>query len=126
MDSLSLCLSLQVHKLCDRGVAGACVEDKLFPKTNSLLDGRAQPLADVKEFSLKITVSLSIYVSVCPSVCLTVCLAVCLAVCLLGLFVCHSEEPIYMYYTHIISGYEKYTPEIRSQCSGNRHTYTIT
>jgi len=43
-----------VHKLCDRGVAGACVEDKLFPKTNSLLDGRAQPLADVKEFSLKI------------------------------------------------------------------------
>ncbi|GFR81214.1 phosphoenolpyruvate phosphomutase [Elysia marginata] len=33
---------------------GAAVEDKLFPKTNSLLDGRAQPLADVKEFALKI------------------------------------------------------------------------
>lgn len=43
-----------VRKLEDRGVAGACVEDKLFPKTNSLLDGRAQPLADIQEFSLKI------------------------------------------------------------------------
>jgi phosphoenolpyruvate phosphomutase len=43
-----------VRKLEDRGVAGAAVEDKLFPKTNSLLDGRRQPLADVKEFSLKI------------------------------------------------------------------------
>jgi len=43
-----------VRKLEDRGVAGACLEDKLFPKTNSLLDGRAQPLADPKEFALKI------------------------------------------------------------------------
>ena len=43
-----------VRKLEERGVAGACLEDKLFPKTNSLLDGRAQPLADVKEFALKI------------------------------------------------------------------------
>ncbi|RUS76116.1 hypothetical protein EGW08_016112 [Elysia chlorotica] len=43
-----------VRKLEDRGIAGAAVEDKLFPKTNSLLDGRAQPLADVKEFALKI------------------------------------------------------------------------
>jgi phosphoenolpyruvate phosphomutase len=32
-----------------------CIEDKLFPKTNSLLDGRAQPLADPEEFALKIT-----------------------------------------------------------------------
>jgi phosphoenolpyruvate phosphomutase len=38
-----------------RGVAGVCIEDKLFPKTNSLLDGRAQPLADPEEFALKIT-----------------------------------------------------------------------
>ncbi|RNF06041.1 phosphoenolpyruvate mutase [Trypanosoma rangeli] len=47
--------SLLVRKLEKIGVAGACVEDKLFPKTNSLLDERgAQPLADVKEFALKI------------------------------------------------------------------------
>lgn len=43
-----------VRKLEERGIAGACLEDKLFPKTNSLLDGRAQPLADIEEFSLKI------------------------------------------------------------------------
>jgi len=44
-----------VTKLEKIGVAGACIEDKLFPKTNSLLDERgAQPLADIKEFSLKI------------------------------------------------------------------------
>lgn len=43
-----------VRKLEERGIAGACMEDKLFPKTNSLLDGRAQPLADMEEFALKI------------------------------------------------------------------------
>lgn len=44
-----------VRKLEQLGVAGACIEDKLFPKTNSLLDERsAQPLADVEEFALKI------------------------------------------------------------------------
>lgn len=44
-----------VNKLEKIGIAGACIEDKLFPKTNSLLDERsAQPLADVKEFALKI------------------------------------------------------------------------
>lgn len=44
-----------VRKLEKIGVAGACVEDKLFPKTNSLLDTKqAQPLADVKEFALKL------------------------------------------------------------------------
>ena len=31
------------------------MEDKLFPKTNSLLDDRQQPLADVAEFAGKIT-----------------------------------------------------------------------
>jgi 2-methylisocitrate lyase-like PEP mutase family enzyme len=36
---------------------GCCIEDKCFPKTNSLLDGRQQPLADIEEFSLKIKVS---------------------------------------------------------------------
>eukprot|EP00760_Papus_ankaliazontas_P009805 PhM_4_TR14135/c2_g1_i1/m.39351/K01841/pepM; phosphoenolpyruvate phosphomutase len=44
-----------VTKLEQIGVAGACIEDKLFPKTNSLLDERsAQPLADVAEFANKI------------------------------------------------------------------------
>lgn len=45
-----------VHKLEQRGVAGVCLEDKLFPKTNSLLEGDdvAQPLADVDEFCGKI------------------------------------------------------------------------
>lgn len=38
-----------VRKLCDRGIAGVCIEDKLFPKTNSFL-GEAQPLADIEEF----------------------------------------------------------------------------
>lgn len=49
-----------VRKLEDRGIAGACLEDKLFPKTNSLHDGRAQPLADIEEFSLKIKVGYKI------------------------------------------------------------------
>jgi len=43
-----------VRKLEQRGVAGTCIEDKLFPKTNSLLDGAAQPLADLDEFAGKI------------------------------------------------------------------------
>ena len=38
-----------VRKLCERGLAGVCIEDKLFPKTNSFI-GEAQPLADVDEF----------------------------------------------------------------------------
>ncbi|MFC0385131.1 phosphoenolpyruvate mutase [Muricoccus vinaceus] len=38
-----------VRKLCERGIAGVCIEDKLFPKTNSFI-GEAQPLADVDEF----------------------------------------------------------------------------
>ncbi len=38
-----------VQKLCQRGIAGVCIEDKLFPKTNSFI-GENQPLADVEEF----------------------------------------------------------------------------
>ncbi len=45
-----------IRKLEDRGIAGACFEDKVFPKTNSLHDGRKQHLADVEEFALKIQV----------------------------------------------------------------------
>lgn len=43
-----------VTKLEQRNIAGVCIEDKLFPKTNSLLDSRSQPLADINEFSMKI------------------------------------------------------------------------
>ncbi len=38
-----------VRKLGERGIAGVCIEDKLFPKTNSFL-GERQPLADTAEF----------------------------------------------------------------------------
>jgi phosphoenolpyruvate phosphomutase len=41
-------------KLEQRGVAGVCMEDKLFPKTNSFIDGELQPLADIPEFCGKI------------------------------------------------------------------------
>ena len=38
-----------VRKLCDRRIAGVCIEDKIFPKTNSFI-GEAQPLAEIEEF----------------------------------------------------------------------------
>jgi phosphoenolpyruvate phosphomutase len=37
------------RKLGERGIAGVCIEDKLFPKTNSFI-GEGQPLADIEEF----------------------------------------------------------------------------
>ncbi|MDH2333479.1 phosphoenolpyruvate mutase [Paenibacillus jamilae] len=43
-----------VRKLEQRGVAGVCIEDKLFPKTNSFISGETQPLADMDEFCGKI------------------------------------------------------------------------
>ena len=43
-----------VYKLEQIGVAAMCIEDKLFPKTNSFIDGEAQPLADIDEFVGKI------------------------------------------------------------------------
>src|SRR6202047_1598762 len=39
-----------VRKLEQRGIAGVCIEDKQFPKTNSFLTATAQPLADIDEF----------------------------------------------------------------------------
>ncbi len=42
-----------MKKLCQRGIAGVCIEDKHFPKINSFL-GEGQPLADIAEFSGKI------------------------------------------------------------------------
>jgi phosphoenolpyruvate phosphomutase len=43
-----------VRKLEQRGVAAVCVEDKLFPKTNSFINSERQPLADLEEFAGKI------------------------------------------------------------------------
>ena len=43
-----------VQKLEQRRVAGVCLEDKLFPKTNSFIDGERQELAAVDEFCGKI------------------------------------------------------------------------
>ncbi len=42
-----------VKKLGQREIAAVCIEDKIFPKTNSFI-GNAQPLADVEEFCGKI------------------------------------------------------------------------
>jgi phosphoenolpyruvate phosphomutase len=43
-----------VRKLEQRGIAGVCIEDKQFPKTNSFLNGERQPLAAIEEFVGKI------------------------------------------------------------------------
>jgi phosphoenolpyruvate phosphomutase len=43
-----------VRKLEQRGIAGVCIEDKQFPKTNSFINGERQPLADIEEFAGKI------------------------------------------------------------------------
>jgi phosphoenolpyruvate phosphomutase len=42
-----------VRKLEQREIAGICMEDKLFPKTNSFVEG-TQDLADIEEFAGKI------------------------------------------------------------------------
>lgn len=46
-----------VRKLEQRDIAGVCIEDKLFPKTNSFIRGEMQPLADIDEFCGKIKAS---------------------------------------------------------------------
>src|SRR5688572_25055506 len=43
-----------VRKLGQRGIAAVCIEDKVFPKTNSFISGNRQPLADMDEFCGKI------------------------------------------------------------------------
>jgi len=43
-----------VRKLGQRRIAAVCIEDKLFPKTNSFIKGDAQPMADLQEFCGKI------------------------------------------------------------------------
>ena len=43
-----------VAKLEQRDIGGVCIEDKVFPKTNSFIAGERQALADINEFSGKI------------------------------------------------------------------------
>lgn len=43
-----------VKKLGQRNIAGVCLEDKLFPKTNSFIDGDRQALAETAEFCGKL------------------------------------------------------------------------
>lgn len=43
-----------VRKLEQRGIAAMCLEDKIFPKTNSFINGEDQELADIEEFCGKI------------------------------------------------------------------------
>ncbi len=43
-----------VRKLCLRRIGGVCIEDKVFPKTNSFLRSESQPLAPVEEFAGKL------------------------------------------------------------------------
>jgi phosphoenolpyruvate phosphomutase len=43
-----------IKKLEQRSIAGVCIEDKLFPKTNSFINGKSQPLADMEEVCGKI------------------------------------------------------------------------
>jgi phosphoenolpyruvate phosphomutase len=43
-----------VSKLEQRSVAALCIEDKLYPKTNSFIDGNKQELADIEEFCSRI------------------------------------------------------------------------
>jgi phosphoenolpyruvate phosphomutase len=43
-----------VKKLEQRDIAAVCIEDKLYPKTNSFIDGDKQELADIDEFCSRI------------------------------------------------------------------------
>ena len=43
-----------VRKLEDRDIAGVCIEDKLFPKSNSFIRGERQPLEEISTFCGKI------------------------------------------------------------------------
>lgn len=43
-----------VRKLGQINVAGVCIEDKLFPKSNSFIQGERQPLEDIQTFCGKI------------------------------------------------------------------------
>lgn len=51
---------LLCKKLVERDIAGVCIEDKLFPKTNSFINGEKQKLEDIEKFSLKIKAGKSV------------------------------------------------------------------
>ena len=51
-----------VRKLCERGIAGVCIEDKIFPKTNSFI-GEAQPLITAEDGLESVRVIESDYLS---------------------------------------------------------------
>jgi phosphoenolpyruvate phosphomutase len=42
------------RKLEERGVAAVCIEDELYPKTNSFIGGERQQLAEIDEFCSRI------------------------------------------------------------------------
>jgi phosphoenolpyruvate phosphomutase len=44
-----------ITKLEQRAIAGVCIEDKIFPKTNSFIAGEKQPLVEIEEFCGKIS-----------------------------------------------------------------------
>jgi len=43
-----------VHKLEQRSIAAVCIEDKMYPKTNSFINGEKQQLAEIDEFCSRI------------------------------------------------------------------------
>jgi phosphoenolpyruvate phosphomutase len=43
-----------VHKLEQRNIAAVCIEDKMYPKTNSFINGEKQQLAEIDEFCSRI------------------------------------------------------------------------
>ncbi|MBT5890144.1 MAG: phosphoenolpyruvate mutase [Chromatiales bacterium] len=43
-----------VHKLEQRNIAAVCIEDKIYPKTNSFINGEKQQLAEIDEFCSRI------------------------------------------------------------------------
>ena len=43
-----------VKKLEQRDIAAVCIEDKMFPKTNSFIDGTKQQLAEIDEFCSRV------------------------------------------------------------------------
>jgi len=52
-----------VKKLEQRDIAAVCIEDKLFPKKNSFVNGDEQPLAGIEEFAGKIKAAKDIQIN---------------------------------------------------------------
>ena len=51
---ISIMSDAWLKKLEQRDIAAVCIEDKLYPKTNSFIDGDKQELADIDEFCSRI------------------------------------------------------------------------